>query len=123
MLSILVRMWELTNWRIKMYTKITYVGVTIMLLLISNIVNSETKQEIKQKENAMISQSDEGLVIEKLASGADKVDLKGRYQMFSKIKVVNGKQVFICNEHSGADHAAHNKFDLTKVQSGERAVK
>ncbi|WP_395374338.1 hypothetical protein [Marinicella sp. W31] len=72
-------------------------------------------------EQNAINQSDEGLVVQRNADGSEMVDLQGRFQMYSKVLMVDGKAYYTCNTHPGLHQKMHAHMPSPKPV--ERAVK
>ena len=72
-------------------------------------------------EQNAINQSDEGLVVVRHADGSEMVDLQGRFQMYSKVVMVDGKAYYTCNNHPGLHQKMHTHMPSPKPV--ERAVK
>ncbi|MFK8012485.1 MAG: hypothetical protein AB8B80_10615 [Marinicellaceae bacterium] len=94
-----------------MHFKKSHLAIVTVLLVFSSMTLAETKEltqlEIKQKTDALMNQSQEGLELKVLSDGTEYVDLQGRFQMFSKVKIVDGKKVFVCNTHPTVDMTNH----------------
>ena len=105
-----------------MYIKFMYLIMVLLLLSLScnasNATDEESELAIQEKTSKMINQSDEGLEVKVLEDGTEYMDLKGRFQMYSKIKIVDGKQVFVCDDNPEIDHEGHthlSKQNKTKI--------
>lgn len=103
--------------------------IAITLLFISQMVfaaadeDTELQQlQIQEKMAQMLNQSDEGLEVKVLEDGTEYVDLKGRFQMFSKVKIVDGKQVFVCNGNPEIDHKEHQHISKIKKPSLKQQI-
>ena len=68
-----------------------------------------------QQQSEAISRKQNDLVVKKHADGSESVDLKGRFQMYSVVKVVNGELVYSCQNH---DHLDPNHSHTTDEQRG-----
>ncbi|WP_223788235.1 hypothetical protein [Marinicella meishanensis] len=95
----------------KITHKILLAG-SLGLAALTTQVSAQTTQTDKptepktQLELDAINQSQQGLEVVRHADGSESVDLKGRFQMFSVAKVVNGEIVYSCQNHDqlGPDH-------------------
>lgn len=109
-----------------MNIKKSHLTMAFVCLLISCVTLAATEQErqleIKQRTEAAINQSDEGLVSVTHADGTVSLDLQGRFQNFSKVVVdENGKKHFICNMHPNIEHMSHNS-DGSPIEIVSEAV-
>ena len=68
--------------------------------------NNRPVIEPTQQELDAINQSQQGLEVIVHADGSSSVDLKGRFQMYSVAKMVDGKIVYSCQGH---DHIKANE--------------
>lgn len=75
----------------------------------------QTQLQIEQKTTALVNQSSQDLVTKVLDDGTEYVDLEGRFQMYSKIQIIDGKQVFICNDNPNIDHSTHTHLNPVQV--------
>ena len=106
-------------------------AIASTLLLSSCVVFAATDEEtelkqlqLKEKTAQMINQSDEGLEVKYLADGTGYIDLKGRFLMFSKVKIVDGKQVFVCDGNPEVDHHTHqHAIELNKPKPNQVVIK
>jgi len=104
-------------------------GILMTLLLSLNFtVNATTEAErqleIKQRTDAKVNQSDEGLVSVTHADGTVSLDLQGRFQNFSKVVVdENGNKHYTCNMHPDIEHISHNADGSPKVTNLEAVPK
>jgi len=109
-----------------MNIKISHLTVAITFLFFSCVTFATTDEdrqmEIKQRTDEKVNQSDEGLVSVAHADGTVSLDLKGRFQNFSKVVVdENGKRHYVCNMHPDIEHTSHNA-DGTPKQTKLEAV-
>jgi len=100
--------------------------MAITILLCSCLTFAATEEErqleIKQRTDAMVNQSDEGLVTVTHADGMISRYLQGRFHQFSKLIIdENGKKHFICNMHPEIEHLSHNN-DGTPTKIKPEAV-
>ncbi len=104
-----------------------HLAIVATLLMFSSMTFAETEElsqlEIKQKTDALMNQSQEGLELKVLNDGTEYVDLHGRFQMFSKVKIVDGKKVFVCNTHPNVDMKNHSHEVKSNYPTLKRASK
>lgn len=110
-----------------MYFKKSFLAMVFTLLSFNCVTyaatDAVTELAIQEKTARMLNQSDEGLEVIIMQDGTEYVDLKGRYQMISKVKIVDGKQVFVCDGNPGIEHKGHTHTAEETKPNLERAVK
>ena len=77
--------------------------------------------ETSAAELNALSQSDEGLEVVRRPDGGEMVDLQGRFQMYAKVVMVDGKPYYTCQSHPGLHADMHKHVQVAKPV--ERAVK
>ncbi len=83
------------------FIKLGLMGLVVM----SSQVGAQTTKADKpiapqsQQEADAVTRSQDGFEIVRNSDGSESVDLKGRFQMYSVAKVVNGKVVYSCHNH------------------------
>ncbi len=74
-----------------------------------------------QQEIDAVNQSQANFEVVKHSDGSESVDLKGRFQMYSVAKVVNGEVVYSCQNHDqlGPNHS-HAQTKSPAAKRGEQ---
>jgi len=81
--------------------------------------NNKLVIEKSQQELDAISQSQQGLEVKTHADGSSSIDLKGRFQMYSVAKMVDGKIVYSCQDHEHIkSNGPHQHETKTAVKRG-----
>jgi len=102
------------------YLKSSTIVALLTLGTCSLADNSKAVVEKSQQELDAISQAQVGLEVVTHADGSSSLDLKGRFQMYSTAKMVDGKIVYSCQGH---DHIKSNEPDLHETKTAvERGV-
>lgn len=99
----------------------------LMMVLVPTCVNADEGKvvvhsvEATEKQLNALNQSEEGLIIKKTADGGEMVDLKGRFQMYTKVVMVDGSPYYTCQSHPGLHQDMHKH--IKRVEQSGRAVK
>ncbi len=105
------------------FKPLTIIASLILCVSATNAAEPLTQEQIAQKEKESVNQSDVGLVSKLHTDGTISRDLKGRFQMFSRVVIdADGNKKFICTAHPDADFAKHSHQipnELTKNNPAE----